>query len=113
LWASRQGGVAVGTALVCLLAGCSGRRGPSYAEARAAVDRHCVGCHSDRPTVPAFPIAPGGIELDTAEQMQRHADRIKVRAFIERNMPLLNKTGIADTERELLGRWVDAGAFGP
>src|SRR6185312_4849374 len=79
--------------------------GPPYILARAVVDRHCVGCHSERPTVPAFPIAAGGLALDTVQLMQRYATRIKVRVVQQRDMP--------DDERGLLGAWVDAGAIGP
>ena len=98
------------------LAGCE--RAPSapqvsYLEVRAVVDRHCVSCHSEKPTIPAFPIAPNGLELDTAEQMTRYAERIKLRAIVDKTMPLLNKTGMTDAERELLRRWIDAGAKGP
>lgn len=85
----------------------------SYAEARAVVDRHCVSCHSEQPTIPAFPIAPNGFMLDTAAQMRRHADRIKVRTVVDKTMPLLNKTGMTDDEREILGRWIDAGSKAP
>lgn len=81
----------------------------SYAQARAVVDRHCLSCHSEQPTIPAFPIAPDGFMFDTAEQMRRHAERIKVRT-VDRTMPLLNKTGMTDEEREILRRWIDAGA---
>jgi uncharacterized membrane protein len=28
-------------------------------------------------------------------------------------MPFINKTGMGDDERELIGRWVDEGAHGP
>src|SRR5215471_19123640 len=89
-----------------------GRRrdgGTPYVAARAVVDRHCVGCHSEQPTVAAFRIAAGGLVLDTAEQLQRYAGRIKVRVLEQRNMPLLNKTAMTDDERALLGAWVDAG----
>jgi uncharacterized membrane protein len=87
--------------------------GPPYILARAVVDRHCVGCHSERPTVPAFPIAAGGLALDTVQLMQRYATRIKVRVVQQRDMPLLNKSDMTDDERGLLGAWVDAGAIGP
>jgi uncharacterized membrane protein len=91
-----------------------GRRdGPPYGAVRPVVDRHCVGCHSERPTVPAFPIAAGGLALDTAEQMQRYAERIKERVVRQRNMPLLNKTEMTDGERALLGAWIESGANGP
>jgi uncharacterized membrane protein len=77
------------------------------------VDRHCLGCHSEQPTVPAFPIAPDGFSFDTAEQMRLHAARIKQRSVVDRTMPLLNKTGMTDAERETLRSWVDAGAKAP
>ena len=98
-----------------LLSGCErGHTGPpspeaSYAQARAVVDRHCVSCHSERPTIPAFPIAPDGFVFDTAAQMRRHAERIRART-VDKTMPLLNKTGMTDEERDILRRWIDAGA---
>jgi uncharacterized membrane protein len=76
------------------------------------VDRHCISCHSEQPTIPAFPIAPDGFAFDTAEQMRRHAERIKART-LDKTMPLLNKTGMTDEEREILRRWIDAGAKAP
>ena len=89
------------------------RSGPAYADARAVVDRHCVGCHSEAPSVPAFPIAAGGIMLDTADEMQRYAERIRARAVVKQDMPLLNKTGMTDADRALLDQWITAGAKGP
>jgi uncharacterized membrane protein len=86
---------------------------PSYVEARAVVDRHCVSCHSEQPTVPAFPIAPSSVVLDTAVQMQQHAERIRARTVLDPTMPLLNKTGMTEHERAVLGRWVEGGAKGP
>lgn len=83
---------------------------PSYAEARAVVERHCLPCHSEHPTTRAFPIAPAGLLLDTPEQMRTHAERSRVRVAVERTMPLLNKTGITDEERSILAHWVEAGA---
>lgn len=63
--------------------------------------------------MPAFPIAPDGFVFDTAKQMRRHAARIKLRTAVDKTMPLLNKTGMTDQEREILRRWVDAGAKTP
>jgi len=96
-------------------AACRQRRqeGPPYSAARVVVERHCVGCHSQRPTVPAFPVAPGGLVLDTSELMQMHAARIKLRVVQKRDMPLLNKSEMTEDERALLGAWVDSGAVGP
>jgi uncharacterized membrane protein len=86
---------------------------PSYAEARAVVEGHCVSCHSEHPTIPAFPIAPGGVLLDTSTQMQQYAERIRVRTALDRTMPLLNKTGMTEDERNLLAGWVENGAQAP
>jgi len=85
---------------------------PSYAEARAVVESHCVSCHSEHPTIPAFPIAPSGVLLDTSSQMQQYAERIRVRTVLDRTMPLLNKTGMTEDERSVLARWVEHGAKG-
>jgi uncharacterized membrane protein len=84
--------------------------GPPYATARSIVNRHCLGCHSEHPTIPAFPLAPKEIELDTAEEMQRHAALILTTVAESRSMPLLNKTGMTEEERVLLADWVRAGA---
>jgi uncharacterized membrane protein len=103
--------VALGTIVAAVVA--RQRSARFYPEARAVVDKHCIECHSDHTTVPAFPIAAGGLRLDTAEQMQRSAERIRVRAVVLQNMPLLNKTGMTANERALLARWIEAGAAAP
>jgi uncharacterized membrane protein len=89
------------------------RKPVRYAEARAVVDRRCVECHSKKPTSRAFPFAPQGVMLDTAEQMQKYAERIKGSVAVERSMPLANLSGMTDEERTILSRWVDAGAKVP
>jgi uncharacterized membrane protein len=104
--------------LLSAAVGCRrGQGGPrepeaSYAEARAVVDRHCLPCHAERTTIPAFPVAPEGVMFDTADEMRRHAERIRVRT-LDKSMPLLNKSGMTDQEREVLRRWIDAGARTP
>lgn len=51
--------------------------------------------------------------FDSPELIQRLAPRIKERVVLQKTMPLANKTGITESEREKLGRWVDQGAKGP
>jgi uncharacterized membrane protein len=87
-----------------------GKRPVTYAEARAVVNRRCVECHSEKPTNRAFPIAPKGVKLDTAQQMQQYAQRIDATAALERTMPIANMSGMTDEERRVLGRWVETGA---
>jgi uncharacterized membrane protein len=82
----------------------------AFADARAIINRRCVVCHSATPTDSQFTVAPAGVTFDTPEQIQSRADRIKERAVVSKTMPLGNKTGITDEEREILGRWIDQGA---
>lgn len=112
----------VRTAAFVVLAGVAGAGGwfayrasqvPDYAEVRAIVDRHCIGCHAEETTVPAFPVAGGGLKLDTYEQMAASAQRMQLRVVVQRNMPMLNKTGMTDEERAVVDAWVAAGAPGP
>jgi uncharacterized membrane protein len=74
------------------------------------VHERCQPCHSAHPTDDVWKSAPSGVMLDTAEQIKRLAPRIKERAVISRTMPLQNKTGITQAERDLLGDWIDQGA---
>jgi uncharacterized membrane protein len=109
--------VGLGAWVVALAPGCreatTSAQAPSYAEARAVIEAHCVSCHSEQPSLPAFPIAPMGVLLDTPTQMQQYAERIKARTVLDRTMPLLNKTGMTEDERGLLASWVEHGARGP
>jgi uncharacterized membrane protein len=82
----------------------------TFAEVDALIAHRCRACHSATPTDPAWPAAPGGVKLDTPDEIQRWAPRIHERAVVLKTMPLINKTGMTDGERELLGRWVAQGA---
>lgn len=82
----------------------------SYAQVQPVLQKHCVACHSARPSDPAFTAAPLGLALDTAAQANAAAAKIKAQAVDTEIMPLGNTTSITAEERELLGRWIDAGA---
>lgn len=82
----------------------------TFAEAQKVVQQRCITCHSSAPTEPMFPTAPNGVMFDSPEQIQKMAPRIKERVVVNRTMPFINKTGMAEEERTLLGRWVDEGA---
>ncbi|MFT3711232.1 MAG: urate hydroxylase PuuD [Archangium sp.] len=81
-----------------------------FAQVQTIVQARCITCHSQKTTEPMFPVAPNGVMFDTPEQIQKMAPRIKERAFVNRTMPFINKTGMADDERAVLGQWVDEGA---
>jgi uncharacterized membrane protein len=50
------------------------------------------------------------VTFDTPESIARLAERIRIRAVETRTMPLGNKTGMTDQERDLVARWITAGA---
>jgi uncharacterized membrane protein len=72
------------------------------------VDRRCSACHSAHPT--KVDTAPLGIQLDTPEEIRSYADAIRQQAVETHTMPLGNVTGMTESERALLGRWIAQGA---
>ena len=83
---------------------------PSFAAVRSVVSQRCQPCHSQYQSDRTFGPAPGGVTFDTPESIARFAQRIRVRAVETKTMPLANRTGMTDQERELLARWIAAGA---
>jgi len=83
---------------------------PSFADVRHIIDRRCAACHSASPTDLTFGAAPGGVMFDTPDQIAARVSRIEQRAVVTRTMPPNNKTNITDAEREVLRRWLAAGA---
>ena len=69
---------------------------------------HCASCHSERPTNPAFPIAPKNVVLATTGDLRRYAALIDLQTVQNRVMPLGNTTGMTDAERSRLGAWIAA-----
>jgi uncharacterized membrane protein len=88
----------------------SGADRVSFADVRVIVARRCAGCHSSAPTTPGIPAAPLGVLLDTPDQIRASAPRILAVAVEAQTMPLGNVTGMTPEEREVLGRWIRAGA---
>jgi len=82
----------------------------AFTEVKVVIGRRCLSCHSRTPTDDVFRIAPNGVTFDTPESLRAHAEMIRTRVVLLRNMPLANKTGMTDEERELLGRWLAQGA---
>ena len=83
---------------------------PAVAQVQRILLERCASCHSGSPTDDTFSVAPGGVVLDSLAQMRQWAPRIQVRSIHSEDMPFLNKTNMTDWERELVARWIDAGA---
>ena len=84
----------------------------NFADVRRVVHERCTTCHSSSPTHPAFPAAPGGVELDNDSQIIAEALRIHQQTVVTRVMPIGNLTNISDEERALIDQWFQAGAPG-
>ncbi|MFO0672002.1 MAG: urate hydroxylase PuuD [Polyangiaceae bacterium] len=82
----------------------------SFSAARTIVQERCVHCHSATPKDTVFTTPPNGVVFDSPEQIRLYADRIMARAVTAKNMPLANRTGMTDEERQTLGRWIAQGA---
>ncbi len=82
----------------------------AFTAVRGVIERRCVSCHSRNPTDAVFRVAPNGVTFDAPESIRAHAETIRTRVVLSRNMPLGNKTGMTDEERALLGRWLAQGA---
>lgn len=70
------------------------------------VERHCISCHSAQPSDEVFTVAPGGVMLDSPAQIEQWRERIQARVVITQDMPFMNKTGMTEEERALLGDWL-------
>jgi len=77
----------------------------TFDEVRAVVQARCTSCHSQTPTHPAFPAAPGGVILDTDAQIHADALRIHQQTVVTRVMPIGNLTEISEEERDTIDRW--------
>jgi uncharacterized membrane protein len=81
-----------------------------FARARSVISARCVACHSPKPTDDIFKVAPNGVMFDTPEKIKAMTERIRIRVVEQKTMPLGNKTGMTDDERETLARWIEQGA---
>ncbi|WP_046115459.1 urate hydroxylase PuuD [Aquincola tertiaricarbonis] len=74
-----------------------------FARVEQIVTQRCAMCHNAA-------LASKGVALHTADLIVQHAAQIHQQAVVSKQMPLNNATGITAEERELLGKWFDAGA---
>jgi len=112
LLAASAAGVA---ALAYLTAPSPGPGGPdaervAFAEVQRVIERRCTSCHSARPSSEMFRTPPKGVTFDTPEQIRAQAPRIQMQTIATAAMPPGNLTGMTETERALLARWLEQGA---
>ena len=88
--------------------GSSGGTAVPFTRAQAIVQARCVPCHSAQPT--KADSAPLGLVFDTPEQIHAQASLIEQVAVRTKVMPLGNQTGMTQSERDVLGAWIQQGA---
>ena len=64
----------------------------------------------DAPTQAGFAQPPGGVMLETPEQIAKWVPKILQQVIVAKVMPPGNLTGMTDEQRDLLARWVAQGA---
>ncbi|MCY1298398.1 hypothetical protein D9M68_566830 [compost metagenome] len=84
--------------------------GSDFDKVHSVIQERCTVCHSAKPTSPLFSSAPGGVLLDTPEQIQQLAPKIQAQAVASQIMPLGNITQMTPEERQLIGQWIAQGA---
>ena len=87
-----------------------GEAAVSFAQIRPVLEQRCTVCHAARPSFAGFQAPPGGVALETPEEIARQAELIHTQAVLTHAMPPGNLTGITDEERRLLAAWHAAGA---
>ena len=85
---------------------------PDVSEVLAITKARCSSCHASRPSDPDFDKAPGGVRLETVEDLRKFSDKIMKQAVLTRVMPLANRTKMTRAERDILGFWIRTGKPG-
>nr|WP_205964720.1 urate hydroxylase PuuD [Paraglaciecola marina] len=66
---------------------------------------HCANCHSAAPTDDIFVVAPLGVKYDSWAEIEAKAALIHHRTVITKDMPMMNRTGMTEEERQIIARW--------
>ena len=79
-----------------------------FAAARVVIHKHCAQCHSESPTYTGMPAAPGGLLLESDEQIKTARELILKQAVLTEVMPPANITKMTKEERAVLGAWAQS-----
>ena len=77
------------------------------AQVLSIIKERCATCHAKNPTDEVFSVAPGGVALETMDDIYQWAPQINARSVQSHNMPFMNKTGMTQEERNTVARWLE------
>jgi uncharacterized membrane protein len=72
----------------------------------AIIERRCVQCHSDNPTLADAP--QKNVNFSRAGEIEAHASNIYLQVVQQKIMPIGNITKITDGERDTIKRWFES-----
>ncbi len=70
----------------------------------------CNTCHSASPTDDVFTIPPNSVMFDVPQSIIKMTDKIMQHVVVTKTMPLNNKTGMTEEERNVIRCWIEQGA---
>ena len=82
----------------------------TFAQVQPIIKERCAVCHAEKPTFAGFAQPPGGLTLDTPQQVKAAAQRIHQQTVATQAMPIGNLTKMTPEERALLAKWLADGA---
>ena len=82
----------------------------SFNEIKNIIKYRCGVCHQNNPTFNGFDDPPLGIVFETAEDIVKNIDGIKAQALDSDIMPPGNITGMTESERNKIKKWIKTGA---
>lgn len=78
-----------------------------FSKVREVFQNRCLSCHGASPTDDIFKVPPKGVVLESEQQILQMKDKIIQQVVIGKTMPLANKTGMTEDERQLIYNWLN------
>ena len=91
------------------LAAASAAETAAYAKLQPLLARNCLMCHSEKPPMSQYRVAPAGVLLETPEQLRAFAPRVLAAVDTTHIMPPQNLTAMNDDDRKQLAAAIQAG----
>lgn len=78
----------------------------SFQDAMMVIQGHCAMCHATEPAWPSLASPPKGVRFETAADIMRHAEEIRIQTVLTGAMPPNNITQMTPEERRIVADWL-------